>query len=117
MKARLKQAKEQRLEQLNDLLTQTTEQMSELELAAQNIHTKVNEEENPETLTVSQAQLTETKFKLEIKHKISVFRRKKIEIMRTEEPTFDLFFFFFFRELKVSLRGEFRHVVVSDLAS
>lgn len=66
MKARLKQAKEQRLGQLNDLLTQTTEQMSELELAAQNIHTKLNEEENPESLTVSQTQWTDTKLMLDI---------------------------------------------------
>ncbi|XP_062381050.1 zinc-binding protein A33-like [Sardina pilchardus] len=51
MKARLRQAKEQKLGQLNDLLTQTTEQMSELELAAKTIHTKLNEEDNPKLLT------------------------------------------------------------------
>ena len=53
MKACLKLAKEQKLGQLNDSLTQTTEQMSELELTAHSIHTKLNEEEeNPELLRV-----------------------------------------------------------------
>ena len=57
MKACLKLAKEQKLGQLNDSLTQTTEQMSELELTAHSIHTKLNEEEeNPELLRVRPSQ-------------------------------------------------------------
>ncbi|KAL2077836.1 hypothetical protein ACEWY4_027340 [Coilia grayii] len=51
MKANLRLAKDNKLGQLNSSLTRTTEQISELELRTQSIHTKLNEEENPELLT------------------------------------------------------------------
>lgn len=52
MKERLQKQKEEKLEQLEEALTQTTEQISRLENTAEQLRLKLREEENPEQLKV-----------------------------------------------------------------
>lgn len=51
---KLQKQKEEKLQQLEEALTQTTEQMSRLESAAEQLRLKLREEENPEQLKVRQ---------------------------------------------------------------
>lgn len=52
VKERLQKQKEEKLDQLEEALTKTTEQISQLENTAEQLHLKLREEENPEQLKV-----------------------------------------------------------------
>lgn len=52
VKFKLQKQKEEKLQQLEEVLTQTTEQISRLESAADQLRLKLREEENPEQLKV-----------------------------------------------------------------
>lgn len=52
IKGKLQKQKEEKLQQLEEALTQTTEQLSRLESTADQLRLKLREEENPEQLKV-----------------------------------------------------------------
>lgn len=52
VKNRLQKHKEEKLDQLEEALTKTTEQISQLENTAEQLRLKLREEENPEQLKV-----------------------------------------------------------------
>lgn len=55
IKEKLQKQKEEKLNQLEEALTQATEQISQLETVADQLHLKLEEEENPEQLKVREA--------------------------------------------------------------
>lgn len=58
MKGKLQKQKEEKLQQLEEALTQTTEQISRLESVAEQLRLKLVEEENPEQLKVGEPRAT-----------------------------------------------------------
>lgn len=52
IKEKLQKQKDEKLNQLEEALTETTEQISQMESRADQLHLKLTEEENPEQLKV-----------------------------------------------------------------